>query len=137
MFFLWLIPFFGWVALAKNNKNKFEFGWVAIAYKAWLDAVLIAFKPTLYAVAYGCFFWRRFLFVALAQLFYFFSSALCVSKKNKCAVLRWYKNYDRKTDGTTAKPIYFYYFFCVGGWVIISSAIKRTFIFYRFFLSLL
>jgi hypothetical protein len=70
----------GWVAWAKNNKNKFEFGWVAIVDKAWLDAVLIACKPTLYAVAYGCFFWRRFLFVALAQLFYFFQW-LCVWAK--------------------------------------------------------
>jgi hypothetical protein len=58
--------------LAKNNKNKFEFGWVAIAYKAWLGDRFNVAKPTLYAVAYGCFFWRRFLFVALAQLFYFF-----------------------------------------------------------------
>ncbi|MBK9327702.1 MAG: hypothetical protein IPM95_00090 [Sphingobacteriales bacterium] len=36
-----------------------------------------------------------------------------------------YKNYDRKTDGTQAKPIYFYYFFCVVGWAIISQGQKK------------
>jgi hypothetical protein len=93
---------------------------VAIAYKDWLGVRFNDAKPTLYAVAYGCFFGVGFCFEAMAAalLFFYFSikKSINLKEKNKCAASAvGTKTMTKKQPAPQPNPFYLLLFCALEG----------------------
>jgi hypothetical protein len=58
-----------------------------------------------------------------------------IKSKKQCAVVRWLTKTMTKNNRVGGKP-FFILFFCVGGWVIISSVSKKNIYFLPLLFSL-